>query len=225
MGILVLITFLLAPSFSTDGLGKAAAKKVVIPVNNVPADSLSSLQRLDEFSDLPDQKGAPQERESIFPEKSLSLGTSHFTWGAEVGSSIDCTAHNMSTFDIDVLLGYKNPFLQLAGVGVGVHRSIYEGTNYVPLYAVIRTDFRSKPSPCFMHIQGGYSFNTFKDSPTFGDISGSIGLGINLSLSKIARSYLIIGGGFRYFNQRHKEQINLDRRYVIVAKLSLGVNF
>lgn len=221
MGAFFLLGCNISPMMTPGNFSCASAKEIRITSDGKIHENSAG----DEISDLPDKGTDSSVRESIFPEKSLSLGTSHFTWGAEIGSSIDCTANNMSTFDLDVLVGYKNPFLQLAGVGIGVHRSIYEGTNYVPIYAVIRTDFRSKPSPLFMHVQGGYSFNTFKDSPTFGDVSGSLGMGINLSLSKIARSYVIIGAGVRYFNHRHREQINLDRRYVLIAKLSFGVNF
>ena len=208
-----------------DYSGRAEAKEVIIKVANsmTVSDSVMNNSK-QEFSDLP-PTGYEEERESLFPSKSRNLGFSHFTWGAEFGSSIDCTANNMSTFDVDALIGYKNSFLQLLGFGAGLHRSIYDGTNYVPVYAVIRTDFRKASSPCFLHVQGGYSFNTFKDSPTFGDISTAAGLGVNLHTSRVARSYLILGGGFRYFNHRHRTQISLNRRFVIIAKLSFGVNF
>ena len=91
-----------------------------------------------------------QERESIFPAKSLSLAFSHFTWGAEVGSSIDLTGYDLSTIDVDVLFGYKNSFIRMAGFGAGVHRSVHRGDNFIPVYASIQTSFRSRPSLCFL---------------------------------------------------------------------------
>ena len=70
--------------------------------------------------------------DSFFPEKSVNLAKSHFTWGAEFGSSIDMTAHNLSTFDLDVNIGYKNSFFKIIGIGAGIHRSLSSGDTYVP---------------------------------------------------------------------------------------------
>lgn len=63
-------------------------------------------------------------RESLFPEKSRSLAKSHFTWGAEAGASIDLTGHDMSTFDVDVLFGYKNSYIRMVGLGAGIHTAL-----------------------------------------------------------------------------------------------------
>lgn len=46
----------------------------------------------------------PVEEESLIQGKGKSLSFSHFTWGAEVGSSLDMTGHDLSSFDVDVLL-------------------------------------------------------------------------------------------------------------------------
>lgn len=167
-----------------------------------------------------------QERESLFPAKSLSLAFSHFTWGAEVGSSIDVTGYDLSTIDVDVLFGYKNSFIRMAGFGAGVHRSVQRGDNFIPVYATIQTSFRSKPSLCFFSAKIGYSFNSIEDSPTFGDLSSLIGIGFNLSSSRVAKSYILVSAGYRYFNQRHIDMISsIDRHYIFIARLALGVNF
>lgn len=167
-----------------------------------------------------------QERESLFPAKSLSLALSHFTWGAEVGSSIDLTGYDLSTIDVDILLGYKNSFIRMAGIGAGVHRSVQRGDNFIPVYATIQTSFRSKPSLCFFSAKIGYSFNSIEDSPTFGDLTSLLGVGFNLSSSRVAKSYILVSAGYRYFNQRHIDMISsIDRHYIFLARLSLGVNF
>lgn len=165
-------------------------------------------------------------RESLFPEKSRSLAKSHFTWGAEAGASIDLTGHDMSTFDVDVLFGYKNSYIRMVGLGAGIHRTVQRGDNFIPIYATIQTSFRKKPSLVFMSAKIGYSFNTISDSPTFGDFVSSIGVGVNLSLSRLANSYIILSAGSRYFNKRHIDMIHrLDQHYIYIAQLRFGVSF
>ncbi len=178
---------------------------------NIPGDTIS-------------QKG--KERESLFPERSQSLAKSHFTWGAEAGASLDLTGHDMSTFDVDVLFGYKNSYMRMLGIGAGIHRTVQGGDNFIPIYATIQTSFRKKPSLLFMSAKIGYSFNTINDSPTFGDLVSALGIGINLSRSKLASSYIILSAGYRYFNRRHINMIDrLDQHYVYIAQLRFGVSF
>lgn len=166
-----------------------------------------------------------QFRESLFPEKSRSLAFSHFTWGAEAGSSLDLTSHDLSTFDIDVLCGYKNAFIKMAGIGAGIHRSIHSGNNFIPLYAVVRTNFRNRPSLFFFNLQAGYSFNTLSDSGTVGDFYGALGLGINLQQTKMSKTYVILSGSYQYFSEDSKIKTDIDSNYIFFAKLVIGVNF
>lgn len=168
---------------------------------------------------------AGRDREAIFQGRTHSLAFSHFTWGAEAGSSLDMTSHDLSSFDIDVLLGYKNSFLKMAGFGAGIHRSIHAGNNFIPVYAVIRTDFRNKPSPFFMNLQAGYSFNNIDGSSSSGNFYGAIGLGINLKQSRLAKSYVIASLAYQYFTNENMAKIELDTHYIIYAKLVIGVNF
>lgn len=165
------------------------------------------------------------ERESLVPRKTLSLAFSHFTWGAEAGSSLDMTSHDLSTFDADVLVGFKNSFIKIAGFGVGMHRSIHSGNNMVPVYAVFRTSFRSRPSLCFFNLQAGYSFNTYSDADTKGDLYGALGLGINLQKTSLASSYVILSLACQHLGNANKTSIKFDTDYVFFAKLMIGVNF
>ena len=164
--------------------------------------------------------------ESIFPEKSRSLALSHFSWGAEAGASIDLTGHDMSTFDVDVMLGYKNSYIKFLGLGAGIHRAIQSGNNFIPIYVSFQSSFRKRPSVCFLSLKLGYSFNTIGDSPTFGDFVSAVGCGINLSQSKLARTYILLSIGYRYFNNRHLDYIpTLINHYAYMAHLSFGVSF
>ncbi|MCM1377275.1 MAG: hypothetical protein NC097_03065 [Clostridium sp.] len=150
---------------------------------------------------------------------------SHFTWGAEVGGSIDLTGHDMSTFDIDALFGYKNDYIRLLGVGVGVQKSFGANNMFVPLYVVFRSSFRKQPSLLFFNIKVGYSFNTIEESPTYGDISASVGIGINLAMGKKFQSHILLSWGYRHFTDRHKANFNLDTRNINMAQIGFGVNF
>lgn len=165
-------------------------------------------------------------REAIFQSTSGNLSFSHFTWGVDVGSSIDLTSHDMSTFDVDAVLGFKNSFIKTAGIGIGIHRSVQSGDNFIPVYALLRTSFTRRPSLCFFNLRVGYSFNTIGDSPCYGDFSTAAGIGFNLSSSRMAKTYIIVGAGYRYFKQRHIDAIDkLDTHYILLAQLQFGVNF
>lgn len=166
-----------------------------------------------------------ESQESLFPKSSRDLRTSHFTWGAELGSSIDLSSHDMSTMDLDVLLGYKNKVIRTAGIGMGVHRALGNGSTFIPIYAILRTSFTPNPAPCFLHLKVGYSFNSVADSPTLGDISASIGLGINLAMTRRCMTHIIIAYGFRHFSYRHSEIINIGTQDISLAQLSFGINF
>lgn len=156
---------------------------------------------------------------------SVDLATSHFTWGAELGSSIDMTGHDMSTLDADVVIGYKNKWIRTAGFGAGIHRAFGTGDNFIPVYALFRTSFTSRPSNFFMSLKVGYSFNSIQDSPTFGDSCASIGAGINLAMGRRFSSHIILSISQRHFTKRHsdKYQLNVDNIYLV--SLAFGVNF
>ncbi len=164
-------------------------------------------------------------RESIFPEKSVSLETSHFTWGVDVGASVDVTANNQSTFDADVVFGYKNSWIRLVGIGGGIHRSFGSGDNFIPVYFIFRSSFSSQPRLFFLNFKTGYSFNTIGNAATYGDTTASIGLGINLAMSRRFQSHIIIGYGYRHYSSRHQSNMELSSANVSLALLSIGVNF
>lgn len=209
----LMINLALIVSFVSFCQHASAAESMVSAPATTP-DSISSGQH---------QSGRGDD--VLFPEKSLPLFLSHFTWGAEIGSSIDMTSHDMSTVDADVVIGYKNSFFRIIGASIGIHRAIGTGDNFIPIYAIMRTSFRSKPSLLFFNLQLGYSFNTIGDSPTFGDACALIGCGINLAMSRRFQSHIILSAGYRHFNERHKTAVKLDTDNVYLAKLTFGVNF
>lgn len=171
-------------------------------------------------------KDNEQVRESLLPESSRPLGSeSHFTWGADLGASIDLGGDDLSTFDIDAVLGYKNSLIRIIGVGAGIYRSFGNGNNFIPVYAIFRTSFRKKPSPLFFNLKVGYSFNTVSDSPAKGGFNTSIGLGINLAMSKRFMSHIIISYGYFRIDKNQALQANLNATHINQAQIRFGVNF
>ena len=154
-----------------------------------------------------------------------SSRSSHFTWGFEVGSSIDISGYDSSTINADALVGYKNAYIRFIGAGLGIHHAVGSGDNYVPLYLAFRSSFSSRPRLFFLSAKIGYSFNTIGDADTFGDINASLGWGINLTIAKKFQSYLILGYEFRHFNSKHRETVSIDTKNISMASLSLGFNF
>lgn len=208
-----------------------AAKKTVYLVKNsvtekFEGDTLYTASgdfvRMQE-TDTPPVQGI----EPLLPDKKDGLWKSHFTWGAEVGSTIDLTGHDLSTFNVDLLFGFKNSFIKMAGVGIGIHRAIQNGTNMIPVYAVFRTSFRKKPSLLFLEAQAGYSFNTWKThtGDYLRDFTSALGFGINLSQSRRAKSYIILSASYLYVNESHQQLLELDTNNLYGVNLSFGVNF
>lgn len=162
---------------------------------------------------------------TVSPTSKASSPLSHFTWGAEAGSSLDMTSNDLSTFDIDVMMGYHNKSIMLAGVGGGWHKSVHSGTCFIPLYAVFRSSFTSRPSLLFMNVQAGYSFNSMQTAGSYGDFVGAVGVGVNLKQSKSSRSYVILSAHYQHLNSLHRLQTEIDKKYLLFARLVIGVNF
>lgn len=170
-------------------------------------------------------KESSTEPDVLFPNADLSLGASHFTWGADIGTSIDLSGYDSSTFDVDANIGYKNRYLRLLGIGAGFHRSLGSGDNYIPLYAILRTSFAPTPKLFFLSLKAGYSFNTIGDAPTYGDITAAAGIGLNLAVSDKFKTHIVLGYEFRHFNKRHRSLLKLEADNISLASLSFGISF
>ncbi|MCM1290997.1 MAG: hypothetical protein NC201_01350 [Prevotella sp.] len=189
------------------------------------AQQVKSITGTDSIAKVEADASGHKLRESIFPVGSRSLAFSHFTWGAEIGSSIDMSGNDMSTFDIDVIVGYKNNFIRTLGMGVGVHRAFGNTSTFIPLYAVFRSSFRTRPSIAFVNLKLGYSFNTVKDTDTSSGTKMSLGVGFNLAMSKRFQSHLIIGGEYFRLDNNQALAAGLRVRDLFLAQISFGMNF
>lgn len=89
---------------------------------------------------------------------------------------------------------------------------------------VFRTGFRQNPTLFFMHFNAGYSFNTVSRSSMFGDITATLGCGINLVQRPKFQSNIVAGFGFRHFARRHQEMAQIYKPNVGFALISLGIS-
>ena len=151
-------------------------------------------------------------------------GLRKFMLGAELGMGLDLSSTDMSTFNFDIVFGYRYKIIQLIGVKLGIHKSLGTSDSFMPISFVFRTSFTPRPSLFFFHMNAGYSFNTVSSSPMFGDITAQVGCGLNLVQRRRFQSYLILGVGFRHFNHRHREMIQIEKDNVGFAQVTLGIS-
>lgn len=152
-----------------------------------PADTISGAEvRETELSQPP----------SLFGGKRTSLGSSHFTWGADLGTGIDMTTSDMTFVDLHAYLGYKSRAVRFAGIGAGINTMMNNSSRSYPVYAMLRTSFSATPRLCFMDLRLGAAFNNFYEFESQTDLYASVGLGITLASGRRFSSHLIIGYTF-----------------------------
>lgn len=148
----------------------------------------------------------------------------NFMMGLELGTCLDVSGSDLSTFNAELMFGYRHKVVQLLGLMVGVHKSLGSRDSFIPVCLVFRTSFRQQPSLFFLHFNAGYSFNTVARSSMFGDVTACLGAGINLVQQRKFQSNIVLGFGFRHFNQRHQEMTQIFKENVGFAQISLGIS-
>lgn len=149
-----------------------------------------------------------------------------FTWGADVGGSVDMEGHDMSTLDIDAYFGYRGPWLQIAGIGAGINMPVDNSYRTFPIYGIVRTSFARVPRPVFADIRVGCVINETPDGEASCNIYCSPGVGFRLAYGKTYASYLIVG--YMYNGMRGKGYIddrNQEIKGLSAAVIRLGIRF
>lgn len=148
--------------------------------------------------------------------------TGGFTWGGDVGTTIDFSSNGMSTIDADVNVGYKNKFFRSLCIGVGMHNTLSNGDRMIPVYLLVKTSFTSKPKQlCFGEVKLGYSFNSIK-SETQQGLYCSSGVGFNLYSNEKFKSHLIIAYNFY---RMHKSEKLKRLENIHCVSIKVGINF
>lgn len=149
----------------------------------------------------------------------------HFTWGAEFGSSIDLSAHDMSSIDFNANFGMRWRWFSLLGAGAGANIMVSNSCRTYPLFAVLRTSFSDgRPRLVFLDVRGGVALNYLNDKEQSGGYA-SVGVGFNLAGGKKFQSYIMAGytfvgrkdindeTGFQPFDNLHYAGIRLGVRF------------
>lgn len=127
-------------------------------------------------------------------DKESSLG--HFTWGTDLGSTVDLTANDMTSVNIHGYFGYKGSWIRFLGVGAGINSMLNNASRCYPMYTMLRTSFSPQPKLCFLDLRLGVSVNNILDYSSQTNFYGSAGLGITLAKGKKFSSHIIISYDF-----------------------------
>ncbi len=116
----------------------------------------------------------------------------HFAWGAEIGPSIDVCGDDMSTIDIGGFIGWRNDFIDFAGVGAGINMLMSHSGRFFPVYAGFRSSFSRSQKLVFFDARIGCTFATDAGSPSQQVFYVAPGIGFNLASGKTYTSYLLV---------------------------------
>lgn len=158
---------------------------------------------------------------------------SHFSWGADIGGSIDMSGHDMSTLNIDAYCGWRGGVFPIVGIGAGLNIPVNNARHEFPVYAIARTSFSSRPQPVFMELRGGLVVNTRQSGESSVDPYISPGVGFRLASGRAFTSYLTVGyiyNGLRSGNGMPSDgdaNDDLSNRFrgIHSAVVRLGISF
>lgn len=144
--------------------------------------------------------------------------------GLELSTGLDLSGTDLSTFNADLICGYRHKLIQLLGASLGVHKSLGSRDSFIPIQIIFRTGFQPRQTLVFMHTSIGYSFNTISKSPMFGDFMATLGVGANLVQKRKFQSNICLSFGFRHFTERHQELANIQKANTVFAQISFGIS-
>ncbi|MDO4320841.1 MAG: hypothetical protein Q4C34_09740 [Bacteroidales bacterium] len=148
-----------------------------------------------------------------------------FAWGAEFGSSIDLSGHDMSSIDFNAGFGVSHGWLSLAGVGAGANIMVSNSCRTYPIFAIIRTSLSPRRRLVFLDLRGGIALNYLTDNLSKTSPYVSAGLGFNLAGGRNFQSYIV--AGYTYNGRGHVETAEIIRDYepLHYAGIRLGIEF
>lgn len=163
--------------------------------------------------------GAPQ------LETESESAPSHFTWGADLGSSIDMTGQDLTAIDLDAEFGYKGDYIRFAGLGAGIRMMVSNSSRCYPVYAMFRSSFTRKPSLCFAQLKLGVSFNNFYTNTYQRDLYTNLGIGFTLATGRSFSSHIILSYEFVPVRRKFVPDAVSPLSDIHSASISIGVSF
>ncbi|MBO5054114.1 MAG: hypothetical protein J6C44_07810 [Muribaculaceae bacterium] len=123
-----------------------------------------------------------------------------FTWGADIGASVDMTGHDMSALGIGAMFGMEWKWIRFIGVGAEADVMVSNSSRTFPLSLIFRTDFSQHRRLLFMDLRGGVapSYLDHDRQETVPYLSG--GMGITLAAGHKFSSHLTLS--YTYLGQK-----------------------
>jgi hypothetical protein len=155
----------------------------------------------------------------------IDLSNSHFTWGADIGGSIDMSENEQSSVNLEINGGYKNSWVNLVGIGVGMNMVVGNSNRMFPIYGIFRSSFSQQPQLCFLDLRLGASINYLEQNVNQTGFYGSAGIGFNLASSRHFKTHIILS--YNYLDRGYfiKDEIVYPQHDLHMVSLRLGVNF
>ena len=149
----------------------------------------------------------------------------HFAWGAELGSTVDLSAHDMSSIDFNAYFGLRYKWLSLAGVGAGADIMVSNSCRTYPVFGIVRTDFSRFVKLIFLDLRGGVALNYLPANVSQRGAYASVSVGFNLARSAKFRSYVL--AGYTYVGRKDVVVNERTAEYspLSMASIRLGVAF
>ncbi|MDE6268052.1 MAG: hypothetical protein K2M04_03115 [Muribaculaceae bacterium] len=116
---------------------------------------------------------------------------SGFTWGLDLGSSVDMSGRDMTYVELDACFGYRTPGISLVGIGASIGIMTTNSSRLFPVYALVRTSFSTRPKPVFMELRTGMSSNEISGNHQWGFYANA-GVGFKLATGKNFGSHIIL---------------------------------
>ncbi len=117
-----------------------------------------------------------------------------FSWGVQIGGSIDMSGQNMSTIDFSGVAGLRHKWIKMLGVGAGAQMMVSNSCRTYPVFLAFRTDFSSsRRRLVFLDTRMGVANNTFPGDVHKSGLYGYCGAGINLATGRKFASFLSLG--------------------------------
>lgn len=115
-----------------------------------------------------------------------------FAWGAEIGPAIDLCGDDMSSINFGASFGYRNSFIDFAGVGAEINMMMSNSTRMFPVFAAFKSSFSNEHKLIFADFRVGCAF-----ANAFGEKSQTVfytspGIGFNLAGNDKFQSYLTL---------------------------------
>lgn len=128
---------------------------------------------------------------NAMPEQLKFDHRSGFTWGLDLGSSVDMSGRDMTYVELDACFGYRTPGISLAGIGASIGIMTTNSSRLFPVYALVRTSFSTRPKPVFMELRTGMSSNEISGNHQWGFYANA-GVGFKLATGKNFGSHIIL---------------------------------